>query len=87
VPEITTTPTTVLILIQTPAGTLPPPTPPTDFVLPPIMVPVTGDEMTPASVSVSYIPIFLNLGIGLLGFGLVTTGLARWFKREEDALG
>lgn len=87
VPEITITPTRVQILLQTPAGTLPPPTPPSDFVLPPIMVPVTGDEMTPASVSARYIPIFLNLGIGLLGFGLVASGLARWFRREEDTLG
>jgi hypothetical protein len=84
VPEATATPT--WIIVRTPAGTLPPPTPPSDFVYPPIIVPVTGAEMTPATASARFIPIFLNLGIGLLGIGLVTSGLARRLRREDDPL-
>jgi len=87
VPELTTTPTSTLITLQTPAGTLPPPTPPSDFIHPPIIVPVTGAEMTPATASARFIPIFLNLGIGLLGVGLVASGLARWLRREDESLG
>jgi hypothetical protein len=49
-------------------------------------VPVTGDEMASASASASYVPIFLNLGIGLLGIGLVASGLARRLRREDDPL-
>jgi hypothetical protein len=78
------TPTEIHIVIRPPAGTLPPPTPPSDFVYPPIIVPVTGAEMTSATASARFIPIFLNLGIGLLGIGLVTSGLARRLRREDD---
>jgi hypothetical protein len=50
-------------------------------------VPVTGGELTSDQAnSVRFIPIFLNLGIGLLGIGLVTSGLARWLRREDESL-
>jgi hypothetical protein len=87
VPELTTTPTSTLITLQTPAGTLPPPTPPSEFVQPPIIVPVTGGELaSEQATSARFIPIFLNLGIGLLGIGLVASGLARWLRREDESL-
>lgn len=87
VPELTTTPTSTLITLQTPAGTLPPPTPPSDFVQPPIIVPVTGGELaSEQATSARFIPLFLNLGIGLLGIGLVASGLARWLRREDESL-
>ena len=87
VPELTTTPTSTLITLQTPAGTLPPPTPPSDFVQPPIIVPVTGGELaSEQAASARFIPIFLNVGIGLLGIGLVGGGMARWLRREDESL-
>jgi hypothetical protein len=42
--------------------------------------------MAPANASARYIPIFLNLGIGLIGIGLVASGLARRFRQEDDSL-
>ena len=87
VPELTTTSTSTPITLQTPAGTLPPPTPPSSFVQPPIIVPVTGGELASDQAnSARFIPIFLNLGIGLLGIGLVASGLARWLRREDESL-
>lgn len=87
VPELTSTATATLITLQTPAGTLPPPTPPSGFVQPPIIVPVTGGELaSDQASSARFIPVFLNLGIGLLGIGLVASGLARWLRREDESM-
>lgn len=76
----TTQPVTV---VQTPAATLAPPTPPPGFVQPPVIVPPTGAELNSGS-NARLIPLFLNAGIGLLGIGLVAFGISKRLNRDDE---
>jgi len=50
-------------------------------------VPVTGGELTSAqAASARFIPIFLNLGIGMIGIGLVASGISRRLRQQDDGL-
>ena len=64
-----------------PPATLAPPTPPPGTALPPVLVPVTGGDIsTQATASNRQPRLLVNLGIGLLGLGLIFHGFSRKLK-------
>lgn len=75
----------------TPPPTLPPPAPPVETTQPPVLIPVTGADLSqpmakdPTHSDASMLPgLLINIGVALLGFGLVMIGVARYFNRTNS---
>lgn len=74
----------------TPPPTLPPPEPPSDVTQPPVLIPVTGADLSHQMVNnqayadASIIPsLLINIGAALLGFSLVIFGVARILNKTS----
>jgi hypothetical protein len=56
-----------------------------------VLIPVTGADLSqqmvtePSQKDASFLPsLFINIGIALLGFGLVVFGVTRYFNRTNS---
>jgi hypothetical protein len=69
---------------RTPPPTLEPPTPPANTTPGPLLIPVTGADLSGGgSGTAFYSRLLLRMGIGLLGLGLVFQGIAARFSRSR----
>jgi len=69
---------------RTPPPTLEPPTPPADTTPGPVLIPVTGADLSGrGSGAAFYTRFVLHAGIGLLGLGLVFQGIAARISRSK----
>jgi hypothetical protein len=85
-PGVESTPTPTSEVTSTPPATLPPPNEPTRT---PLLVPVTGIDLTrPGGLSTGALPsLFFNLGLLLLGLGLVVHGLGNHLSKKDHYAG
>jgi hypothetical protein len=85
-PGVENTPTPTSEATSTPPATLPPPNEPTRT---PLLVPVTGIDLTrPGGLSTGALPsLFFNLGLLLLGLGLVVHGLGNHLSKKDHYAG
>ncbi len=74
----------------TPPPTLPPPAPPSDITQPPVLIPVTGADLSQqmannqSHADASILPsLLINIGAALLGFSLVIFGVARYLNKTS----
>lgn len=74
----------------TPPPTLPPPAPPSDVTQPPVLIPVTGADLSQQMANnqsyadASILPsLLINIGAALLGFSLVIFGVARYLNKTS----
>lgn len=72
----------------TPPPTLPPPAPPPNINQPPVLIPITGADLSHQTVSthargdVTLLPeLLINIGITMLGISLVVIGVIRYLSR------
>lgn len=71
---------------RTPPPTLEPPTPPANTTPGPVLIPVTGVDLSGGgSGGALYGRLLLHTGIGLLGLGLVFQGIAARFSRSRKS--